>query len=157
MIATLERLEPNTPTMPISHLLANFFQKFIKYWTQTDIQFLGNLQEEVVEMPVELCVRWNGNARGTLIIRCYDDFIKWFTQNKNYKPLNVCTGKEILIEMISEYCTYVVCNFWKPELLEIGPLLPRPCHQEDWPSQLPAAAFGVLVGKHPVEIRFWID
>ena len=94
---------------------------------------------------------------GVMIIRCYDDFIKWFNQNKNYRPLNVCTGKEMLHEMISEYCTYVICNFWKPELLKIKAPLPRPCRPEDWPFRTPDAAFGVLVEKHPVEIRFWMD
>ena len=157
MKATLEKLEPLTPSKPVSHLLANLFQKFMKYWTQTDIRFLGNLPEEIVDMPVELCVRWNGNVRGTLIIRFHDDFMKWFNENKNYRPLNICAGKEMLNEMIAEYCAYLISNFWKPELVKIGPLLPRPCRPEDWPTQAPAAAFGVLVDQHPVEIRFWTD
>jgi hypothetical protein len=157
MIATMERLEPNTPTMPVSHLMANFFQKFAKHWTGTDVRYLGDLQEEVLEMPVEICVKWKGNAQGTLIIRCYDDFIQWFAKSKVYKPLSVCTGKEMLNEMIGEYCTYVICNFWDPRLLEITAPQPRPCGPGDWPSNKPAAAFGVLVEKHPVEIRFWMD
>jgi hypothetical protein len=157
MNATLERLESHTPSKPISHILANYFQKFISYWTQTNLRFLGDLQEEVVDMPVEICMHWNGNASGTLIIRCYDDFLKWFSVSKSYRPLSICTGKEVLNEMIAEYCTYLICNFWQPELLEIRTMSPRPCRPEDWPSETPVAAFGVLVEKHPVEIRFWMD
>jgi hypothetical protein len=156
MFTTLERLEPNTPK-PLSHILASYFQKFINYWTQTDIRFLGDLRGEMVDMPVEICVRWNGNIRGTLIVRCDDDFTKWFSRNRNVRFSDACTGKEMLDEMIAEYGAYLICNFWKPELLEIGPLLPRPCRPEDWPVETPAAAFGVLVDKHPVEIRFWIE
>jgi hypothetical protein len=157
MLTTLEKLQPNTPTKPISHILANYFQKFINYWTHTDVRFLGELQEGIVDMPVEICVRWKGNAQGTMIIRCYEDFLIWFNKNKSYKPLNVCTGKEMLYEMIGEYCIYVVCNFWNPKLLEIGPLLPRPCRLEDWSDQTAEAAFGVLVNNHPIEIRFWME
>src|SRR5579863_2179150 len=95
MFTTLERLEPNTPK-PLSHILASYFQKFINYWTQTDIRFLGDLRGEMVDMPVEICVRWNGNIRGTLIVRCDDDFTKWFSRNRNVRLSDACTGKEML-------------------------------------------------------------
>ena len=78
-------------------------------------------------------------------------------KSKGYKPLNVCTEKEMMNEMVAQYGIYLVHNFWKPELLRIGPMLVRPCQPRDWPSLPSSAAFSVLVGEHPVEIRLWMD
>jgi hypothetical protein len=157
MNQTMERLEPNTPTMPISHILAGYFQKFIHYWSKGEVRYLGELREEPVDMPVELCVRWNGNARGMLVIRCYEEFVHWLSQGKGYKPVSFYTGKEIMNEMVSQYCVYLIHNFWRPELLEIGPIQPRASIPEDWPKSAPETAFSLLVEDHPVEIRFWIN
>jgi hypothetical protein len=154
---TLQRLEPNTPAMPPSHILANYFQKFIKYWTGSNVRYLGELQDNVVEMPVEWSVRWEGNASGMLVIRCYDDFVSWTSRSKSYKPLRFCTGKEIFNEMVAQYAVYLIHNFWRPDLLEIGPIQPRLSTPEEWPSSSPEAAFSVLIEDHPVEIRFWMD
>jgi len=157
MIQTLERLEPFTPATPISHILANYFQKLIRYWAQTDVRYLGEIEDVALDMPVELCVRWNGNASGMLVIRCYEDFPKWLKRSKGYKPLNVCTEKEMMNEMVAQYGVYLVHNFWNPELLKIGPMVARPCQQQEWPAHPADAAFSVLAHDHPVEIRLWLD
>jgi len=158
MQATIERLEPFTPAMPISHIMANFFQKFIKYWmSKSEVKYLGELQEWPVDMPVERCVRWNGNARGMVVFRCYEGFVKWLKENKGYKPLNFGSENEMLNEMVGLYCTYVINNFWRPELLKIGPILTKPCTLEEWPTLSPDAAFSLLVEGNPVEIRLWMD
>jgi hypothetical protein len=157
MINTMERLEPFTPAMPVSHILANYFQKLIRYWAKTNVRFLGDIGEDVLPMPVELCVRWAGNASGMLVIRCYDDFVKWLKKGKGYKPANLSSEKEILNEMVAQYGVYLIHNFWKSELLKIGPILTRPCRPEEWPARPATAAFSVLVEDHPVEIRLWLD
>ena len=86
MIQTLERLEAFTPAMPIPHILANYFQKLIRYWTKTDVRYLGEIEDVALDMPVELCVRWNGNANGMLVIRCYEDFPKWLKSRRVISP-----------------------------------------------------------------------
>lgn len=157
-IEKIEKLEPFTPAIPIPHIMANFFQKFVNYWAlKTSVKYLGELQDWPVDMPVELCVRWKGNASGTVVFRCYDGFVKWLNKNKGYKPLNFATEKEMLNEMVGLYCTYLIYNFWRPELLKISPILTRPCTPEEWPTQYPDAAFGLLVDGNPVEIRLWVD
>jgi hypothetical protein len=108
-------------------------------------------------MPVELAVRWTGNASGLLVLRCYKDFAKWLKRSKGYKPVNLGTEKEMMHEMVAQYSTYLVHNFWDSQLLKIAPMVAGPSRPEEWPVQTADAAFSVLVGDHPVEIRLWLD
>jgi hypothetical protein len=157
MNAVLETLEPFTPAEPISHILANYFNKFVRYWSRNaEVRYLGEAQDVTVEMPIERCVRWEGNAQGTLVVRCYDDFLKWLRETKGYKPLSFGTGKEILDELAGLYGTYLIHNFWKADLLKIKSLNIQSTSPEKWPDNEPDAAFCLLVEGHPVEIRFWM-
>ena len=157
MPETLEILEPHTPAGPVSHILANYFNKFVGYWSKgAEVRFLGEAQDIPLEMPVERRVKWEGNARGTVVIRCYDGFLKWLKKNKGYKPLNFGTEKEILNEMAGLFSTYLIRNFWEPGLLKISPLSIEESSPGEWPAGRAEAAFSLIVEGHPVEIRFWM-
>ena len=158
MNETLERLEPHTPAGPVSHILANYFHKFVHYWSKgAQVRFLGEAQEFPVEMPIERAVRWEGNARGTVVVRCYEGFVKWLKKNKGYKPLNFGTENEMLNEMAGLFSTYLIHNFWEAESLKISPLKIDPSNPQLWPAGRAEAAFSLVVEGHPVEIRFWME
>jgi len=121
------------------------------------VRYLGEAQDMPLEMPVERRVRWTGNAGGTVVIRCYEGFLKWLKGNKGYKPLNFGTEKEMLNEIAGLFATYLIKNFWKAERLSISPLEIQPSSSEEWPDRPAEAAFSVLVEGNPVEIRLWLD
>lgn len=112
--------------IPCSMDLAKHLHRFVKYWAGADVEFLGQVSDETMDMPVELMVRWKGSVSGTLVIRCFDDFPQWLTESRTYKPLNLCTGREIFNEMTTLYCIYLIQQFWLTENFELGPILPRP-------------------------------
>ncbi len=158
MPETLERLEPFTPAAPLPHILANYFAKFVRYWSkQAEVRYLGPAQDIPLEMPIERSVRWEGNARGTVVVRCYEGFAKWLKKNKGYKPLNFGTENEMMNEMAGLFSTYLIHNFWESEQLRISPIQIKTSRQEEWPEGQADAAFSLLVEGHPVEIRFWAE
>jgi hypothetical protein len=157
MLETLERLEPFTPAAPVNHIMANYFNKFIRYWSKdAEIRYLGDAHELALQMPIERRVYWDGNAQGTLVVRCHENFMEWLKKNKGNKRLNFETSGQCLNEMVELYATYLINNFWRPESLKIGPLSTQPSRPEDWPGRQADAAFCLSVEGHPVEIRFWM-
>jgi hypothetical protein len=151
-----EKLEPFTPAVPITYILANLFNKFMKYWTNSEVEYLGVLKDKPLEMPVEISIPWNGNTHGTLTIRCQEGFIQWLSKCKSDESANALTENEIFNKTVRHFCAYVIHTFWKSEHLRIGPLLPISSRPEVWPSDSPDAAFSVRVEQHPVEIRLWM-
>jgi len=143
--------------IPCSMDLARHFHRFVKYWAGTDVDYLGQASDNPMEMPVELVVRWKGSVGGTLVLRCFPDFLTWLPESRAYKPLNLCTGMEIFTEMTTLYCIYLIQQFWLTENFELGPILLRPSTPAQWPAREPHATCGILVDHHPVEIRLWMD
>ncbi len=156
---TQEQLFQGIPAaIPHSMDLAVHFEKFVKYWAgKAGVEYLGPVAEDPIEMPVEVSVRWKGSMGGTLVIRCYPDFLKWLMESRDYKPLNLCTEKEIFHEMSTLYCVYLIQYFWISDLFELGLVLPRASTSRDWPVREPDSTCGLLVEQNPVEIRLWID
>jgi hypothetical protein len=145
-------------TIPHSRDLAVHFEKFVKYWAgRAAVEYLGPTSGDTVDMPVEVSVRWKGSVGGTLVIRCYRDFLKWLMESRDYKPLNLFTEKEIFHEMSTLYCVYLIQYFWLSEIFEMGLVLPRFSTPQDWPLREPDATCGLLVEQNPVEIRLWMD
>ena len=143
--------------IPCSMDLAKHFDRFVKYWAGANMEYLGQVSDHTIEMPVELMVRWKGSVSGTLVIRCFPDFIEWLTESRDYRPLNLCTGKEIFREMTTLYGIYLIQQFWLTENFELGPILPRSSTQAQWPAREPHATCSLLVDNNPVEIRLWMD
>ena len=147
----------STPQIPCSMDLAKNFHRFVKYWAGADMEYLGQASDNPMEMPVELIVRWKGSVSGTLVIRAFADFLQWLPESRAYKPLNLCTGKEIFSEMTTLYTIYLIQQFWLSEDFELGPILPRSSTPTQWPAREPHATCGLLVEGNPVEIRLWMD
>ena len=157
MLKELLSAELHLPVIPCSMDLAQYFQKFIKHWAGMEVEYLGQAPDGPVEMPVEMTIRWKGAVAGTLVIRAYGDFLKWLMESRDYKPLNLCTGKEIFHEMGSLYCVFLIQHFWISEASELGLLFPRASSTGDWPRREPDSTCGILVANNPVEIRLWLD
>jgi len=143
--------------IPSSLELAEHFQRFVKYWAGSDVEYRGRASEDAVEMPVELMVRWKGSVGGTLVVRCYPNFIHWLSESRDYRPLNLFTGKKIFSEMATLYSLYLIQQFWLTENFELGPVLPRPSTRSQWPAREPHATCALWVEDNPVEIRLWMD
>ena len=138
--------------------LAMHFQKFVKYWAgKAEVEYLGPTGANTIDMPVEVSVRWKGSVSGTLVIRCYREFLNWLMESRDYKPLNLCTEKEIFHEMSTLYCVYLIQYFWISELFELGLVLPRPSTPQNWPVRDPDSTCSLLVEQNPVEIRLWLE
>lgn len=152
---TLERTTPSL--LPCSLDLATCFHKFVKYWAGADVDYLGYAAEGPLEMPVEVTIRWKGSVSGTLVIRCYQGFLDWLKDSRDYKPLYLCTEKEIFNEMNTLYCIHLIQSFWLTEIYQLGPIVPRPSTPESWPVREPDATCGLLVEQNPVEIRLWVE
>jgi|SRR5579872_4356418 len=157
--STKELLFQGIPAaIPHSMDLAMHFEKFVKYWAgKAEVDYLGPAAEGPMDMPVEVSVRWKGSVSGTLVIRCYHEFLDWLMESRDYKPLNLCTVKEIFHEMSTLYCVYLIQYFWLSEIFEMGLVLPRLSTPKDWPVPEPDATSSLLVDQNPVEIRLWID
>jgi hypothetical protein len=157
MTSNLLTSDLHIPVVPHSMDLAKHFQKFVEYWAGAGIEYLGMASDEPIDMPVEVSLRWKGSISGTLVIRCYPEFLKWLTESRDYKPLHLCTEKEIFNEMSTLYCVYLIQYFWIAELFELGLILPRPSTSSDWPLREPDSTCSMLVEHNPVEIRLWVD
>ncbi|MGH7740123.1 MAG: hypothetical protein ACREL1_08260 [bacterium] len=154
----LEEIEvPSTEPIPCSMELAVRFQRFIKYWAQAEVDYLGYAPDDNLDLPVEISVRWTGSVKGTLVIRCYPEYLKWLADSRAYKPLNLCTEKEIFNEMGTLYGIYLIQHFWLSEIFELGPVLARPSTPDTWPRREPDSTCSLLVGSNPLEIRLWVD
>lgn len=137
--------------------LAKCFQRFVEYWAGRSVDFLGQVPDEIVEMPVEVSLKWKGPVGGTLVIRCYREFLTWLRDSRDYKPLHLCTEKEIFNEMATLCCLHVIQSFWIKDIAGLGLILPRPSTPEAWPLREPDATCSLLAGPNPVEIRLWVD
>ncbi len=131
--AIVEKFEPPQTQAPIAIPLFDgpgqyIYNRFVNYWAGADVEYLGQVSDETMDMPVEMMVRWKGSVGGTLVIRCFSDFLKWLPESRTYKTLNLCTGKEIFSEMTTLYCIYLIQQFWLSDNFELGPILPRPQH-----------------------------
>jgi hypothetical protein len=146
-----------TPSIPCSMELATHFQKFVEYWAGVGVDYLGMAPDDPLEMPVEVSLKWKGPITGTLIIRCFPEFLHWLKESRDYKPLHLCTQKEIFHEMSTLYCIYLIQSFWIKEASELGLILPRASRPSDWPRREPDATCSLLAGHNPVEIRLWMD
>jgi hypothetical protein len=142
--------------LPSSMDLATHFQKFVKYWADADLQYLGPIREDVSNMPVEVSVKWKGTIGGRIVIRCRPEILKWLRESRDYKPLNLCTENEIFNEMSSLYAVYLIYSFWMSDFSEMGLILPRPSTAADWPHKEPDATCALSVQNNLVEIRLWV-
>jgi len=143
--------------IPCSMDLATHFQKFVDYWAGGGVDYLGTAPDDTVEMPVEVSLKWKGPVAGTLVIRCFPEFLGWLKESRAYKPLHLCTEKEIFNEVSTLYCIYLIQSFWIKEASELGLILPRPSGPKDWPRREPDATCSLLAGPNPVEIRLWVE
>jgi hypothetical protein len=145
-------------SIPNSMDLAMCFEKFVKYWGQNpELEYLGPTNDVTLDMPVEISVRWKSSVGGTIVIRCFPEFLDWLMESREYKPLFLSTPKEIFYEMCALYCVHLIKNFWVDEISEMGLVLPKPSTSTDWPVREPDSTCSLLVGQAPLEIRLWMD
>jgi hypothetical protein len=150
--------ERTFPPVPDSMELAVHFEKFVKYWGgEAEVEYLGHAPGDAIHMPVEVAVRWKGTVGGTLVIRCYHEFLEWLMNSRDYKPLYLCSEKEIFNEMCTLYCVHLIKHMWLSEIFEMGLVLPGPSSPTSWPLREPDSTCSLLVEQCPVEIRFWMD
>ncbi len=85
LTATRKQCFPRTPTsIPCSMELAMYFEKFVKYSREkAETEYLGYTSDDTLDMPVEVCVRWTGSVGGTLVTRCYREFLDWLMQSRD--------------------------------------------------------------------------
>ncbi len=149
--------ETKPAIMPCSMDLAAHFQKFVDYWSKGGVEYLGTVSDEPLDMPMEVTLKWKGPVGGTLVVRCYPEFLNWLKESRDYRPLNLCTEKEIFNELTTLYCIFLIHSFWIREISALGLILPRPSTPKDWPLREPDATCSILAGTNPVEIRLWVE
>jgi hypothetical protein len=146
----------NRLSAPGSMELSSLFRNFIRYWAGMKANYHGEIHDEPAPMPVEICVRWNGPVRGTLVLRCFADFSKRVQKNfdSSWTPM---VEKELLGELATLFCVHLINSYWSRDFFEMGPVLARPSHPGDWPPRTADATCNLSVDQQWVELRLWVD
>ena len=144
--------------IPRSLDLALLFDKFIQYWAgKAEVEFVDQALDRPLNEILEVCVRWKGSVTGTLVIRCYSEFLKWLVANRGPNPPHELNDNQSFKEMGSLYCVYLIQNYWLSSIFELGLVLPHFSTVQDLPQGPSNSTCRLRVEKNPVEIRLWID
>lgn len=151
-------LAPPAAAFPHTFELTVLFREFMAYWTglKTEPLDWGRVQPGV--KPVEFIVRWNGSAKGSLVVRTSDLLLEKLNGVLLERGLEFPDKSSLFREMATLYTLYLIHSLWMDDFFNLGTVLARPCEPQDRPPMAKSHSFCAIgVEGEPVEIRLWLD
>jgi hypothetical protein len=107
--------------------------------------------ENILEILVDL----GGDHPGSLALRAEEPFARMLSECIRGEVSSPETGRDTLIEMANIFCSHLLTDWWGNAQSAGRPFLPRWCHLENWPREVPQAVCSVECEGHRLDIFYW--
>jgi hypothetical protein len=136
--------------------LFRVFQNIIEKWVDSPVKHIGHPVLGPSVMSLERSVYFSAHVKGMLSVRSHQKFGQALADAIMAKDAgHSSVPKEDAFQLaVDHYCAVLISG---SSAQGYQALSSSPSGPHSWPKQKPYAACALLVGRFPVEIRFWIE